>query len=162
VSAYWLERGYKGVIASNTTTSVWLRSGAAFTSAPVAGHTVYIGRIPAEHKSKQFVVKPDARMRVLKLVVAFTPLAKARVLRVRSYEDGAEDAKDDWVANTTVEGVTFATGADYIDVDLSTETGVVEVPLQISWKRTVQFGFEVIAPVTPLELMSYELVGEYE
>lgn len=78
------------------------------------------------------------------------------------FEDDSTIAKHDWTSNTGVNGVIFSPDTDRIKVDLSTDTGIVHIPLQLSWKHSVQFEFSVRDTNIPLRLYRYELSAELE
>jgi hypothetical protein len=159
VACYWKEGAEYSAITSNTASGLTLSP--AYTSAPSAGDTVYIGRIYAVHKSKQFhVAGPLEDQKGFSLALDFTPLSSAANLIVKIYVDGSATAET-WAANTNVEGVTFQ-ASDEVLVDLTESNGHVEIPLGFEWQKSVSFEFIVDQANIPYEMIRYHLIADTE
>jgi hypothetical protein len=163
VSAYWVEGDEVGVVASNTNNVLTLISGKGFSTGPSVGHTIQLGRIVSILRSKKFrMSSPSNDQKPVSLIVEFEKLPSVKTLKLRVYEDGSSTAKQDWAANTALDGVTYQASNPNILIDLSTEGGKVEVPLGDIWQRTVEFEFIVDAPDVPMSLIRYHLRTEIE
>jgi hypothetical protein len=159
VGVYLPSLGESSCITSNTSGSVFVSP--AFTSSPGPGEAVYIGRVPFAYRTGLFVL-PQVILdqKLIKLGIKFTVLPQAQYLYVKVYEDGSTAAKKTWVSNSRVNGVRFTSGDPRIQVDLSTAAGRVEIPLNITWKQSIQFEFSVDEPGVPLQILGCELIGE--
>jgi hypothetical protein len=159
VSTFWKEGGEYSSITSNTTSGLTLSP--AFTSAPSSGDTIFLGRIWAVHKSKQFRVGgPLEDQKGFKLALDFTPLTSAASLIVKIYKDGSAVAST-WSANSLTDGVTFQ-ASDEILVDLTNADGHVEIPLEWNWQKSVTFEFIIDQANIPFELIRYHLIADVE
>jgi hypothetical protein len=159
VSTFWKEGSEYSAITSNTTSGLTMSP--AFTSAPTPGDTLFLGRIWAVHKSKQFRVgRPLEDQKGFTLAIDFTPLVSAASLIVKVYTDGSATANT-WTASTLDDGITFQ-ASDEILIDLTKSDGHVEIPLDFNWQKSLTFEFIIDQANIPFELVSYHLVADTE
>jgi hypothetical protein len=165
-SVYWLEGDERTHVLSNNPNNITLHT--AFSSAPSAGDTIFIGRIRAKLKTKAFAA-PSGEKKKQKgryLHLSFEPLSTARTLLVRVYENLSSTAKS-WGSATWRDGLTDVThpgdntsyaSTDWL-VDVSATEGFARIPLGDEATRYVEFEVEVIESDLALELTSFEIDG---
>lgn len=164
--AYWVEGREARLIDSNTANSLTLAT--AFTTAPAAGHTIWVGRILGKLKTKAFAApRGHTNKRHGRYVqIEFEPLSSPRYALVRLYEDYSATAKTYASPRGGNRGYVLPgkdpnyDATDYL-VELQADEGQVRIPIGDQASRHLEAEIEVIEPDTPLEITSI-FVGSFE
>ncbi len=161
--AYWVEGNETQRIISNSVMGLLLSVG--FSTAPSAGHTVTLGRIPFKWKSKAFTFQSPSFRRFdgRYLHLYYEPQTSGEI-RVRFYLDRSSTAYDDYSEDYSSGGVSVDADNNYFTVDLTTASGYAKIPLPSDASMTLEFEVEIVDSATSFEMTSYEIdaYGEEE
>lgn len=166
VPVYHLGLGESRVISSHDADSFTVSS--AFSQAPAAGATVWLGRIRGKLKTKVYT-PPKLRSKLTKttLRIGYKPLSSARYMLVRIYENRSATAKTWSSTNRNLTNpvhpntVTGYASSDWL-WDLSDSSGICEIPLGMTSVHQLEVEIEVIEPDTALEIWAIEVQATEE
>jgi hypothetical protein len=158
--AYWVEGNKLGRITTNSASGFRMAS-PGFVTAPSAGDTIHIGRIPAKWKSKAFVLRDpgDVITEPAQLVLFYEPKVRGSV-RVRFYLNRSASAFGDYQISSLNAGVSQDPDTDYYLVDITDAQGAAQIPLPNAGDsiHTIEFEVEVVS-ATPFEMTGFTLDG---
>jgi len=157
---YHVSSGESRLITANTADTL---TTSAFSTAPVEGDAIWLGRIVGTLKTKAFTGNsgPGEQMRPRHLHLAFEPSGEARYLRVRLIEDFAGAAKTYGATRASLTEVLAP--ASLTDTDwrplLNTEDGYVRMPAGMNFNRFVEVEIESPEPFNDFELFGVAIDG---
>lgn len=175
VTAHFVRLNETRVVSANTASEITVS--AAFSSAPVVGDVIQLGRIKALFKTKAFTFDGSARNKHTGNYVTlwFKPLTERRYVRVRIYRDWSttplrfsraqyrRDAQpprgmlypdpDDAIGGS-------ATGGSDWRVDVSLADGVVRIPLGDTSVRVTEVEVEVTEADCRVEILAVTVDAE--
>jgi hypothetical protein len=171
VTAYCERLNESRVISANTASQITV---AAFSSAPVAGDVIHLGRIKALLRTKAFVFDGKAKHKGLWVHVWFKPLAAQRWARVRIYRDWNTAPMSFSAAEWRRRSAAAPRGTRYPDpdddgasgdstdwkIDLSIADGVVRIPLGDETVRVTTVEIEVFQSDCRVELLGVTVDAE--
>jgi len=162
VTLYFERLNETRVISANTATQATVS--VAFSSAPLVGDVLWLGRIKAKLKTKAFVFDAKEKHKGRFVHVWFTPLAVQRFARVRVYRDWQTTAMSwseaQWRrSGTPPRGTLYPDPADALGggtdwrIDLSLADGVARIPLGDESVRVTEVEVEVFQADSRVNLL---------
>jgi hypothetical protein len=162
VPCYWVNGVVTFYPTSNSASKLY--ASATLGSAPAAGDTIEVGRIPSTYKTRAFRMgSAMENQKGLYFVLEFIPLPVSKHIHLRVYEDLKTDPKSDWTTvSTGQKGVTFTANSADIAIDVSTGEGRVKVPLGDLFNRSLEFELDIANSGIPVQLLAYYVEAQVE
>ena len=158
VTVYHHRKDEQRIISSNTANTFTIT--AVFSSTPVSGDTLYLGRIDFQLLTKHWVADgQQTKKRPSYFFIKFVPGSgdPDNELRVFVFEDGSSTPQvtTQGSEDTPPNNVTLSTDGTYWIVDMAAAEGdgFVSVPLSSNWKRAVQVKLQSVIPAGSINIL---------